>query len=438
MANMKHVDQALELKGQLDKLRPISSDRERKIMQKFRLDWNYHSNNLEGNSLTFGETKTLLMHGITAGGKPLKDSLEIRGHNEGIKLVEEVVKQERPLTENFIRELHALLLKESYEVDAITPDGNPTKKRVEVGKYKTSPNHVKTKTGEIFHFAEPFEVPAAMHKLLSQYEVQAREKINPIILAATFHYEFIRIHPFDDGNGRMARILMNFIFMRFGFPPVIIKTQDKENYFNALRQADGGDLEKFIEYIAQNLIRSLEIMIAGAKGEEIEEPSDLDKKIALLSKEFESENEVQITKSKEAVLKIYDDSVARFYQKFVETNKKFAGFYLESEFGLDSERGDNAVALNRERIARACSNLYLFSEFRALKKNAHVESSFKSAFFFSFNPASYEIQNPYLNKKISRKYDEQLSDEEIDQLLKSESERHLKAIEDRIKNDQKN
>lgn len=84
--------------------------------------------------------------------------------------------------------------------------------------------------------------------------------INPIILAALFHYRFIRIHPFDDGNGRVARILMNFILMQFGYPPVIVKTEDKKNYYAVLRLADAGELEPFIEYIGQNLINSLEMM----------------------------------------------------------------------------------------------------------------------------------------------------------------------------------
>jgi len=134
---LNRIDQ---LKAELDALRPLDADREGRIMQKFRLDWNYHSNHLEGNSLTYGETKALILFGITAQGKPLKDHLEMTGHNEAIKWIEEVVKEERPLTESFIRQLHVLLLKEPYWVDAVTIDGKPTKKLIQVGQYKTSPN----------------------------------------------------------------------------------------------------------------------------------------------------------------------------------------------------------------------------------------------------------------------------------------------------------
>lgn len=283
---MEDIANALKLKNELDSLRPIDKEKEAIIMQKFRLDWNYHSNHLEGNSLTYGETKALILFGITAQGKPLKDTLEITGHNEAINWVLEMINGERPLTENFIRELHTLLLKESYQVDAITPDGKPTKKRITVGSYKTTANHVKTKTGEIFYFATPEETPAKMYDLLNWLNQKVKEEnVNPIFVAAEFHYRFIRIHPFDDGNGRTARILMNFILMQFGFPPVIIKTEDKAHYFAALQMADAGNIETFINYIAQNLVRSLEIMIAGAKGENIEE-EDISSKIKALEQKL--------------------------------------------------------------------------------------------------------------------------------------------------------
>ncbi|MGV3601044.1 MAG: Fic family protein [Dyadobacter fermentans] len=231
---MSPIENAFTLKRELDSLRPISREHEQRIMQKFRLDWNYHSNSLEGNSLTYGETKALILFGITAQGKPLKDHLEIAGHNEAVEWVMDVVKGSFPMTEAFIRQLHTLLLKESYDVRAITAEGLPTTKKVEIGQYKKLPNHVLTATGEIFRFATPEETPSKMEELVGWYREQESDPaINPILLAAEFHYRFIRIHPFDDGNGRTARILMNFILMKFNFPPVIIKTADKANYLSA-------------------------------------------------------------------------------------------------------------------------------------------------------------------------------------------------------------
>lgn len=278
---------ASDLKEQLDHYRPIKPELELRIMQKFKLDWNYHSNNIEGNTLTYGETKALLLHGITAQGKPLKDHFEIQGHNEVIEWSMEIVKGDRPMTENFIRQFHEILLKEPYEVDAITPDGKPTKKMIKVGEYKTTPNHVKTKTGEIFYFASPEETPAKMNDLIQWYG-EKKEKLHPVILAAELHYRFISIHPFDDGNGRVARLLMNFALMKTGYPPVIIKTEDKENYFSVLRQADAGIMEPFIKYITENLIQSLHLMIDGIEGKDIEESDDVLKELRILQAEIDS------------------------------------------------------------------------------------------------------------------------------------------------------
>jgi Fic family protein len=128
-------------------------------MQKFRLDWNYHSNHLEGNSLTYGETKALILFGLTAQGKPLKDHFEITGHDEAVKWIEDIIKQERPLTESFIRELHKLLLKEPYRKAAQSPSGIATTREIKVGEYKSVPNHVLTQTDEMFYFVSPEETP---------------------------------------------------------------------------------------------------------------------------------------------------------------------------------------------------------------------------------------------------------------------------------------
>ncbi|HNU06564.1 MAG TPA: Fic family protein [Pyrinomonadaceae bacterium] len=273
---MNSLDRAAQLKSELDAFRPLDPEAEARIMQKFRLDWNYHSNNLEGNTLTYGETKALILFGVTAQGKPLRDHFEITGHNEAINWVLDLVKSETPLTEKFIRELHTLVLKEDSFKEAQTADGQPTRRRIVVGKYKIQPNHVVTVTGETFYFATPEETPAKMKELVDWFrEQRERPDVDPIALAAVFHYKFILIHPFDDGNGRVARILMNFILMQFGYPPVIIKTDDNENYFSVLRLADAGELQPFVDYVAQNLIRSLELMIRGANGEEIEEPENL-------------------------------------------------------------------------------------------------------------------------------------------------------------------
>lgn len=380
-SKMVEIKKALELKQELDTLRPINTEQEKRIMQKFRLDWNYHSNHLEGNTLTYGETKALLLFGVTAQGKPLKDTLEITGHNEAINWVIDVVKKDYPLTENFIRELHSLLLKDSYK-ESINEDGKIVSRRISAGKYKSNPNHVLTATGETFYFATPEETPAKMYDLLNWYKEKTEEKdVNPILIAAEFHYKFIRIHPFDDGNGRTARILMNFVLMQFGFPPVIIKTQDKENYFAVLRLADAGNTEAFVNYIAENLNVSLEIMIAGAKGENIEDDDDLDKEIALLEQRLKIVDNKLENKIENLSISLIDliDSFYLSQSKF----KKLYKFY-DFKFYINDELFD----FDRNKI------LNYFSDSLS-KKNVYLEIyliyNFSSFFEWEDNDVNYSV-----------------------------------------------
>jgi len=443
---MGFIEQALTLKEELDSLRPISKEQELKIMQKFRLDWNYHSNNLEGNSLTFGETKALILFGLTAQGKPLKDHIEIEGHNEAIEWIIDIIKGEYPLTESFIREIHSLLLKQSYTVDAITPEGLPTTKRVEIGKYKSQPNHVLTRTGEIFRFATPEETPILMGELIEWYREKASNtNVNPILLAAEFHYKFIRIHPFDDGNGRTARILMNFILMKFNFPPVIIKTEEKNQYFAALQLADSGIVEAFINYIAGNLVHSLEIMIRGAKGESIEEPDDLDKELALFELRFNKGNQ-EVDKSLDSILYLYDNSIVPLFDKYFSGCQKFDRFYVKSQHFIGTDDYGSfdiasGIQVIKSRIststtsfeARSSYNTFKHSEYGNFDFHCGLEIMLNINTYIIRNSNTYVVRNGIKTINIEKKYIEQLSEKEIDDLVSFELKRHRDFIEEKTK-----
>jgi len=275
------------LRDQVDALRPLDRDQEARLVQKLNLEWNYHSNAIEGNTLTLGETRAFLLYGITAQGKPFRDYLDIKGHNDAIRYLEDLVRGGEVLTEAVIRELHRILMVEAYDVDAITPDGRPTRRRIAVGQYKTAPNHVRTTTGETHFYATPQETSALMGELLAWYRREAKVgELHPLVLAATFHYRFVAIHPFDDGNGRMARLLTNLILMQHGLVPVIIPLEARGDYLLALETADAGDLTDFILLVGQELIRSLELTLAAARGEPLEEPGGLDRRIQRLREQL--------------------------------------------------------------------------------------------------------------------------------------------------------
>ena len=273
------------LKKQIEELLPMKVADEKRLKMKFRLEFNYNSNHLEGNTLTYGQTQLLLISDKISGDVPLSDVEEMKAHDVALSLIEELAKDaERPLTEQFIKELNKLILVRAFWKDAVTADGSTTRKKIEIGTYKTSPNSVRLRNGEIHEYASPEETPAKMDDLMIWYNENKTIMPAPQ-LAAEFHYRFVCIHPFDDGNGRVARLLMNYILLKKQYPPVIIKSEDKENYLTALQKADLGYIVNIIEYIEKQLVWSLNITLKAAKGENIEESADMDKEIEILKRE---------------------------------------------------------------------------------------------------------------------------------------------------------
>jgi Fic family protein len=339
------IDKINNLQNKIDLLKPLSNELHNRIMQKFILDWNYHSNSIEGNSLDYGETVAFIMHGLTAKGKPLKDHLDIRGHNDAIKFLLSIVKDEDfKLTEMDIRGLHETILVEPYDAKAITSNGLPTTKRISIGEYKKQPNHVRTQTGEMHYYATPEETPIKMRELVYWLNEQSKNTdVHPIVISALFHYRFVSIHPFDDGNGRMCRILMNLILMKNGYPPVVIDSSKKNEYYLALSNADSGNRRDFVEYIANALIKSLELYLKGARGESLEEPSDFEKELFLFKKEVEGrDDKIELKRSLEVQANLYEKSISplineiknRFY-KLKELFFRFNISILSNKFNLN-------------------------------------------------------------------------------------------------------
>lgn len=331
------------LKAELDALRPLAPEQEQRVLQKFRLDWNYHSNAIEGNSLTLGETRSLLLHGLTAEGKPLRDHLDIKGHNKAVYALEDFVRSEYPLIEQFIREMHQLLLGEAYHTPAQTSDGQPTRKLIVPGRYKTSPNNVLTATGEMFYFASVEETPGRMTDLVEWYRTEEdAPTLHPVALAAEFHYRFVRIHPFDDGNGRMSRLLMNLILLRHGYPMTVIKADDRNRYLAALSEADAGESESFLRFIIENVEASLRLMIRAARGESIEEPSDLDKKLSLLKKQVASKEDfTQATWNLETQRRFFKEVLEPCLTYAWHTLSKLNELFFQTSIAIETRDNNN-------------------------------------------------------------------------------------------------
>jgi len=283
------------LRADLDALLPLAKEAETILWEKFQLEWNYNSNHIEGNTLSYGDTKLLFKLGndFRAQNNSLKDVQEMRAHDVAIEMVKLWAKdKDRLISESEIRALNETILVKPFWTDAVTPDGKPTRRQIIPGEYKEHPNHVQLKSGKIFKYAEPNEVPQKMQELMKWY-VAENENSHPLIIAAFLHYKFVCIHPFDDGNGRVSRLLMNYHLLRKGYPPVIIKSKDKDNYLYALQQADSGSTDAFVKYVGEQLIWSLNLQLKAAKGESIEETDDLYKEIEVWKKKVLSENKLK-------------------------------------------------------------------------------------------------------------------------------------------------
>ena len=233
------MDKLDRLYNQWKALQPLSERKQYLLSKRYTVEYNYNSNHIEGNTLTYGQTELLLLFGKVSGEGDLKDFMDMKASGVSVKMIEEELKIAAPLTQNFIRQLHQTLLREDYTVYRSLPDGTTTSYTIHAGRYKTRPNGVITRYGTRFDYASPEETPALMSDLVDWYnKAEASGEFSPVELAALFHYRYIRIHPFEDGNGRIARLLVNYILARQGWPMIVIRHRDKNAYLDALHEAD--------------------------------------------------------------------------------------------------------------------------------------------------------------------------------------------------------
>lgn len=230
-----YFDKVDELNNKLNSKRPFSKETLKSLRNSINIEWTYNSNGIEGNTLTLRETQ-IVLEGITVGGKTLREHLEAINHEKAIEYIEDLVKEKNPVTEWNIKNIHQLVLK---EID----DKNAGKYRSEnvaiMGATHTPPDHL--------------IVPELMEKLILNY--QKWNKYHPIIKAALIHGELVKIHPFIDGNGRTSRLVMNLSLMNSGYLPVIIKKENRLEYYNALDKAHTtSDYTDFVK-----LVTNLEI-----------------------------------------------------------------------------------------------------------------------------------------------------------------------------------
>ena len=385
---MKQIE---KLYNEWKSLQPVPGEVQAKIDQKFMLEFNYNSNHIEGNTLTYGQTELLLMFGQVDGDAKMHDLEEMKAHNVGLKMMqEEALATERHMSEYFIKTLHQTLIREDYNVRKELPDGSVATYTVHAGQYKSRPNSVITATGERFEYASPEETPALMTDLIDWYNGAVDEgKLSALELASLFHYRYIRIHPFEDGNGRIARLLVNFILLRADYPMIIVRSDDKDKYLSALNRCDvvvglnpsdgaHAELEQiqpFVEYMRGCLARALEIRIRAAQGESIEEEDDWKKKMVILSKRAQD----CPPRTKELINKVLQEEFLDFHNAIIDALAPFRDMFFSAKHII--------------YVAPKYSQGYTIKHFSDMLQNNFADA-IRSTFLFQISQSlrAYDIQ----------------------------------------------
>lgn len=231
-------------KRKIDKKRPLPKNTLKSLRAKLLLEWTYNSNAIEGNTLTLSETKVVLEDGITIGGKTLQEHLEVVNHKEAINYMEDIINKEEKLSERQIKNIHYLILKGIDDENA--------------GKYR---NEKVVISGAEHIPPAPVFIHDQMEELINWYYDKG-STLHTIERAARLHTDFVKIHPFIDGNGRTARILLNFELIKAGYPIIIIRNEDRVKYYESLDKAHiTGDYSDFIDLVSESLNRSLDIYL---------------------------------------------------------------------------------------------------------------------------------------------------------------------------------
>ena len=234
-------------KEQLDKLRPLSDAHVKNLKNVYDIQLTYNSNAIEGSTLTYSETKLILNEGITIGGKSMNEHLETINHKEAIGFIEEVAKiNTKEITLSDIKNIHHLILKGIDNKNA--------------GVYRTRNVGVVKSDGEIHNFAEPLKINEKMNEFIDWLHNQTIEE--PILLATLVHLKFVSIHPFIDGNGRTARLLMNLVLLQNGYPQAIVKVSNRVEYIQAIekyQQTRDNEYNDFYKVILKSVNDSLDL-----------------------------------------------------------------------------------------------------------------------------------------------------------------------------------
>lgn len=239
-----HLQIRLDQKKQvLDALRPLPVSALQRLQDDLLVEWIYNSNAIEGNTLTLQETRLILETGLTIGGKSLSEHFEVVNHRSAIAYVESLVAENTPLTSFQVRQMHRLVLTQIDDENA--------------GQYRKLPVRI---AGSAHTPPEAWVLDQLMQEW-SDWVHTSGLTLHPVERAALAHHRLVAIHPFLDGNGRTARLVMNLLLMQAGYPPTIILKVNRRQYYRVLAQADAGHTTPLVNFVGRAVERSLTLYL---------------------------------------------------------------------------------------------------------------------------------------------------------------------------------
>jgi Fic family protein len=418
------------LKTALDSCYPIPPDRLQKINYKFRLDWNYHSNKMEGGTLSFEETRSVMMEQLEIHGKPLRDVMEMRGHDEVIKNIQKLGQGDLRLTENRIKDIHKAIIFDEED---------------QPGRFKNRDNYIYNYAGERFDFTPKEDTASALNTLTNWLNNalnavktgKNREKRTVPDIAFEYHLRFLTIHPFLDGNGRTGRILLNLILISNGYPPIIIRAEEKDIYGKHIAHAQQYEEnpQPLYEMLGNLLIRSLQTCLKGAKGENVFELEDWEKRLQFL----ETPVADCVTKTPENVHDVLQNS---FFPLLNYSELKLAAFdtlflkktriiHIDDTPILDIEDVPKKVdILKNLGLLGILKSVTVFYDWQDFKKSSEVgNASISLKINFLDEGFSINFSAPFASSSIRKRYNESLTFEDIQNFVNNLGSRFMDNIE---------
>jgi len=439
---LNRIDTVLAKQDQMGKL---PQDVLKKINYKFRLDWNYYSNRMEGGTLTRQETRSVMVGNINVQGKPITDVMEMHGHDEVVRQILNIGKGKTRISEKRLKVVHKAIIKETDD----------TEKNKQIGKWKEKPNEIINYKNEKISFTAPVDVPDEIHELLNQTNAKLdaffnkkKQSEHPLIIAADFHLGFVSIHPFFDGNGRSARIFMNLILISCGYPPIIIDDDSKEAYYQTLGdiQAYGGKTDTFHELMANLLLKSVELVTDAVEGKDIEDDDDLDKRLKLLENISvnDSENAIRINLGLLDTPKFYNENIQPLFKTLQLKFKKIEPLFADTNISLRFNKQSIEVSDYGEFLqcleecfgfsSKALESINVIFYHKQFTKAGLQAFNIEWRLHITFEDAKYQLKTEFSshNIKLEKLYHQGLTDADIKMLIENYLRSCLDKIEENI------